>query len=303
MEKIIAVVVTYNRLNCLKRVIESLKNQTKQLDRILVVNNGSTDGTAEYLNTLEDIQVVTQENIGGSGGFWRGIKEASNFESDWIWCMDDDVYPRKDCLEKLLIANEKNVGILCPRRIQNNRVFYSECKKINLSNPFKGLHLGELSDEDIVQDKPVSIEGMVFEGPLIKQELVKSIGYPQKDLFIFYDDTDYSYRAIEAGYKVLYVPVAIMDNEYFAKDITRETLVNSQRWKLWYHIRNTSFFVKKHGKNPFFRHFGALGFPFYMIFAILVNLVRNNKYEFSDLQKLFKAYIYGKRGVLGKISF
>lgn len=202
MDKIVAVVVTYNRLECLKKVIASLVDQTTKIEKIIVVNNGSTDGTCEYLESRNELLVINQENIGGSGGFWRGVKEARRYSPDWIWCMDDDVYPRKDCLENLLKANNKHVGILCPRRIQNGKIFYSECKKMNLSNPFRKLHLKELSDKDVCQNNPVSIEGMVFEGPLIKREVVDTIGLPQKDLFIFYDDTDYSYRAVLSGFRV-----------------------------------------------------------------------------------------------------
>lgn len=301
--KIVAVVVTYNRLECLKKVIASLDGQTTKIEKIIVVNNGSSDGTCEYLESCNDLLVINQENIGGSGGFWRGVKEALKYSPDWIWCMDDDVYPRKDCLENLLKADCKHVGILCPRRIQNGKIFYSECKKMNLSNPFRKMHLKELSDKDVYQNNPVSIEGMVFEGPLVKREVVDTIGLPQKDLFIFYDDTDYSYRAVLSGFKVLYVPLAVMDKEFFANKLTRETFVNRQRWKLWYHIRNTSYFAKKYGKNPFYRFFGELSLPIHMLCAISYNLMFNHKYDWIDLKKVILAFSLGKKEKLGKISF
>ncbi len=303
MDKVIAVVVTYNRLECLKKVIVALKGQTIKLDKIIIINNGSTDGTAEYLMEVEDVMVITQSNIGGSGGFWRGIDEASKYPADWIWCMDDDVYPHENCLEKLLQYKNDQIGILCPRRIQNNKVFYSEYKKLNLSNPFKALHLKPLNDTDVKDDMPVCIEGMVFEGPLIKREVVEKIGLPQKDLFIFYDDTDYSYRAILAGFKVVYIPTAIMDKENFNRNLSKVQIINNQRWKTWYHIRNTAFFVNSYSKNLLFKWFGELYFPIHMFFAILVNLPRNKKYEVSDIKKLIHAFVDGKAGKLGKMSF
>lgn len=60
MEKIIAVVVTYNRINCLKKLLKALKKQTVKLETIIVVNNDSTDGTREYLSMLDDIIVINQ---------------------------------------------------------------------------------------------------------------------------------------------------------------------------------------------------------------------------------------------------
>ena len=105
---IVAVVVTYNRLELLKRVISALKSQTVPVDKIIVINNGATDGTKEWLDSQESLITIHQENVGGAGGFYRGIKQAMTTETDWIWCMDDDVYPENDCLEKLLQYNEKN---------------------------------------------------------------------------------------------------------------------------------------------------------------------------------------------------
>lgn len=301
MDKIIAVVVTYNRIDCLKKVIGALKKQTVKLDKIIVVNNGSTDGTDKYLAEVNGIIVVTQQNIGGSGGFWRGVNEAVKFPYDWIWCMDDDVYPHEDCLEQLLKFNAHDIGILCPRRLQDGKVFYSEYKKLNLSNPFRKLHLLPLQEKDTISGEPVNIEGMVFEGPLIKREVVDKIGFPQKELFIFYDDTDYSYRAVLAGYKVQYIPLAIMDKEFFNKNFSREEIINRQRWKTWYHIRNTAYFAKKYGKNYFFRNLGALGLPIHMFLAVLKNLLLNNKYEVADLFHIISAYSDGLRGKLGKM--
>ncbi len=299
--KIVAVVVTYNRLECLKKVISCLQSQQIKLFKILVVNNGSTDGTTEWLNDQNDILVFHQDNVGGSGGFYRGISEALKFKSDWIWCMDDDVYPKEDCLKNLLIHAEDGVGILCPQRVQNNKVFISEFKKLNLSNPFQRLHLEPLTLTDVANSQTVEIMGMVFEGPLIRRSVVETIGLPTKDLFILYDDTDYSYRAVVAGYKVLYVPNAVMSKEYFCQELTNEQRLFKNRWKEWYHIRNTAYFCHHHGKNVFFRLFGELYLPFYMFFAIIYNLPRNKKYKNGDQWTVWKMFVRGHKGLLGKM--
>ena len=60
--------------------------------------------------------------------------------ADWIWCMDDDVYPRQDCLKNLLNNDDDKVGILCPRRIINNQPFVGECIKLNFSSFLKPFH-------------------------------------------------------------------------------------------------------------------------------------------------------------------
>lgn len=65
---IIAVVVTYNRIELLKRTVRCLQ-QNKPVSSIVVVNNGSTDATAEWLKTQSGLTVINQANVGGSGGF------------------------------------------------------------------------------------------------------------------------------------------------------------------------------------------------------------------------------------------
>ena len=128
MRGITAVVVTFNRCDLLVRCIEFLRKQTIGLNSIIVVNNGSTDGTKEWLDTQADLDIIHQENVGGSGGFYRGIEHAYKKGFDWIWCMDDDVYPEPDCLENLLKQYDEKIGVLCPLRKQEGEMFVTEIR-------------------------------------------------------------------------------------------------------------------------------------------------------------------------------
>lgn len=151
MIKVTAVVVTYNRVNLLQRVVKALESQTFGLYKILVVNNGSTDETKEWLDNQTNLTVIHQDNVGGSGGFYRGINEASKEEADWIWCMDDDVFPRENCLEKMLDVTRRhdNLGIVCPHRLMSGKTFVGEAKTLNLTNPFRDMHNNMLTANEI----------------------------------------------------------------------------------------------------------------------------------------------------------
>ena len=210
---IIAVVVTYNRRELLKRNIACLRLNTP-VSSIVVVNNGSTDGTGAWLDEQEDLTVIHQENVGGSGGFYRGIQYAYQAGADWIWCMDDDVFPRPDCMEYLLpYTHEPGVGILAPRRLMAGQIFTNDFQKVNLSNPFASMYQQKLKKQ--VVNGPVDICGTAFEGLCISRKAVAEIGLPNKELFIFCDDTDYCLRAVLAGFRILYIPSALMDKEKF----------------------------------------------------------------------------------------
>lgn len=292
--------MTYNRKDLLIRCIEHLRRQTVGLDNIIVVNNGSTDGTADWLDSQTDLQVIHQENVGGSGGFYRGIQQAYDDGYDWIWCMDDDVYPEPDCLENLLKQDGEKVGILCPLRKWEGQVFVSEVRRFNLSNPFKSLHVYSLKLEDIKGKEYVTIEGIAFEGPLIKREVVRQIGLPNKDLFLLYDDSDYGYRAVLAGYQIRLVTKAVLNKELFFADDDRVAKIQKGKWKLYYHIRNTVFFNKKYGKNIGVSSFRSLGVLFQYQGYVMKNILFNKKYELNDLKVFYEAYRDGVTGKLGK---
>lgn len=85
---VVAVVVTYNRRELLKRNLSCLR-ANRPVQSIVVVNNGSTDGTTEWLKEQKDLIVIHQENVGGSGGFIGAFSMLSSWEPTGygVWMM------------------------------------------------------------------------------------------------------------------------------------------------------------------------------------------------------------------------
>lgn len=116
-----AIVVTYNRKLLLMRCLAAVDSQTCRPDRILVVDNASSDDTVKQLResgwlARPDFKLLQLDrNLGGAGGFAEGWKQAMTEATDWLWMMDDDGYPAADCLEKLLSeANQRNIEAISP---------------------------------------------------------------------------------------------------------------------------------------------------------------------------------------------
>lgn len=298
---IIAVVVTYNRLELLKRTVQCLQ-KNKPVSSIVVVNNGSTDGTADWLKTHPELIAIHQTNVGGSGGFYTGMQYAYQAGADWIWCMDDDVFPRPDCLEQLLLyAGEDNIGILSPRRLQEGRLFTHEFQGYNLTNPFASMYTGKLSRQEV--HAPVEIQGAAFEGPFIRREVVEASGYPNKELFIFCDDTDYCLRTVQAGFKILYVPTALMDKEKFFSNDSWSERNKKKKWKRFYQIRNSTYLNHHYGRNWAVKYLrGFIGVAGYILTAF-VTAPFSKAYQWSDIPKLWRAYRDGVRERLGIIDY
>lgn len=296
--KITAVVVTFNRLELLKQGIECLRKQQK-LTGIIVVNNGSTDGTREWLNAQPGLLVVHQDNVGGSGGFYTGIERAYSEGADWIWCMDDDVFPRPDCLDRLLPYTDRpEVGILSPRRLLEGKVFTHEFQHFNFTNPVGSLHGCKLAKQQVNQ--ATEIVGADFEGPFISRRVVEKIGLPNRELFIFCDDTDYCLRAHLAGFKLLYIPEALMDKHKFFSDDTWTSRNRKKKWKRYYQVRNEAYLNHHYGRNFGVRYLRSfIGVAGYIIPALL-SMPFTEAWQWKDLSMLWTAYQDGIHERLGK---
>ncbi|WP_377321494.1 glycosyltransferase [Pimelobacter simplex] len=130
-----AVIVTFNRLAMLQRLVPRLREVTG-LERILVVDNASTDGTGEWLASLDDPLVVHETlatNTGGAGGFHHGLGWAVREGADLVWLMDDDGLPAPDCLDLLLDRVERDglefAGLRCwPSRTPRGCASPSGCR-------------------------------------------------------------------------------------------------------------------------------------------------------------------------------
>lgn len=226
MEKVIAVVVSYNRQALLAECINALRAQTRKPDAILVVNNGSTDFTAVWLDSQSDVYHITQNNVGSAGGFNTGITWAYKNGYSWIWCMDDDGYPKSDALEMLL----KNEGI--ERSLLNCAVINKEDKKSFVWNTKNYATIDEVKEEVI------NGIGHPFNGTLLHRSIVAKVGTPKSSLFLWGDETEYYYR-ITRRYSIPVKTVATSIHYHPASAYTyKQDWDYKTSWKMYYYVRN-----------------------------------------------------------------
>ncbi|MBQ2321081.1 MAG: glycosyltransferase family 2 protein [Bacteroidales bacterium] len=186
------VVVTYNRLSYLKNLIESLRQQTYTDNHIIVINNSSTDGTAEWLAEQKDLDVVTQGNVGGAGGFFTGMKYAVEKGYDYVWAMDDDVLCRPDALAELMKAMEvrPDAGFVCSRVVGSNGDAQNTPGADDRPAGEKYADTYEL----VVPHGMVKVKAATFVSILVPSRMIRERGLPLRQFFIWGDDTEFTLR-------------------------------------------------------------------------------------------------------------
>jgi GT2 family glycosyltransferase len=200
VNKLSAIVVTYNRKKLLAACVCRLLDQTRPPDQILIIDNASTDGTESYLNAQGFLAHSLihyhrlPDNVGGAGGFAEGIKLAMNSDADWIWLMDDDAMPAHDALENLLqfpLAEDCIYGSVAIGEDGEHLCWPVET--------VKGQKLIILTD---LNEARIEVAFHPFLGFLINRKLAEKVGLPDADFFLSGDDIDYCLNISRHGGKV-----------------------------------------------------------------------------------------------------
>ena len=196
IEGLALVIVTFNRSGYLRGLLESVAALDPAPERVVVVDNASTDDTASYLKAVADkfplpLTVCTlTENTGGSGGFAAGISAALQKNAQWLWLMDDDVVALPGAVAALGKWTGEYDCIHGRRFDEAGRPFFWQHRFI----PLLGVHLPVRGN--VFRDRPVFDTNVgCFEGMLISSDTVRKIGLPDPRFFINGDDEIYGWLA------------------------------------------------------------------------------------------------------------
>ncbi len=198
---ITAVIVTYNRVALLQECLQAVENQTLTPDKIIVIDNHSTDDTAKFLASKNNILSFTlEENIGGAGGFNFGMRKAYELGSesaskvsvlDYVWAMDDDTIPEPNALSELVNAGQLigEYSFLASKVVGDNNApmnVPSVSKRVTQNGYpywYKYLHEGI-----------VEISDATFVSLFFPRKSLEKCGLPFANFFIWGDDYEYTTR-------------------------------------------------------------------------------------------------------------
>lgn len=248
MNKIAAVIVTYNRKALLFECLKHLAVQTVRDFDILVIDNASTDGTGEDLVPLSQtgkiIYLNTGSNLGGAGGFSFGVKHAVQQGYEYIWLMDDDTLPHPDALEKFLAADaqlEGNYGFLSGKALWTD----GQPCRMNVQKKDVFSHVKDISDTLV----PIGVA--TFVSLFLRAEVVHEVGLPISEFFIWTDDVEYTDR-ISAEYPCYLVCDSVVTHAMGSNigvDLASENSERLERYRYCY--RNEVYVYRRHGLRGF----------------------------------------------------
>lgn len=308
---VVAVVVTYlNRFNLLKQVIDSLLEEN--VKRIIVVDNGSDKESYDKLEALslalDGILKVCrfEDNLGSANGFSFGIQQAYKEDAEYVWLLDDDNKPRKGALNALLkFWNENNpnpsetitISLRLDRQQYIDSILYND-KDILLGkknsfmtfdvlNYFKKRLNKSKKKFDLNNLQYAEVGQAPYGGMFFHKCIVDNIGYPNKDFFVYTDDTEFSYRIIKQNGKIYAIIDSILDDiDTSWSNITNKNIFmyhpildSESDFRIYYSFRNRVFFeLRERVSNKVFYIINMLFFMLNLLFkAILKKKIKRYK--------------------------
>lgn len=259
MVSVAGVVVTFNRLEKLKTVIASIEAQTHAVETLLVINNASTDGTADYLASLETsvpLQIVTMEtNSGGAGGFAEGMRRGYASGADHVWIMDDDCYPQPEALENLIAGFDGAVAELggdVP--FACSVVKFTDGAICEMNNPVPTWDWGRLL---VKGQNNVMVTTCSFVSVLIPRWAIAEYGLPYSEYFIWFDDREYTLRLSKRCPGVQVMDSVVIHDMGDNRGVNFAMVDRKSLWKFAYGVRNEASWQLHHRGFLYYMEFGA----------------------------------------------
>lgn len=241
------VTVAFNARHVLPRQISALYRQTFRINEIIVVDNASTDGTADFLaREFPQVTVLRMlNNLGASGALAKGLTYAVLEKNHgWVWMFDDDSLPQDNALELLIQAahtlrrTEPEVAIVAPLCVHGETGFcYTP---LFWRNGYVKPQSEQLKEQIWFADLVINA------GTLVHESVVRKIGVPRADFFMDFFDFEYCLRARANDYKIAIVSQAKLLHEIGdTREVRLPGYVNRWMdhapWREYYITRNMTY--------------------------------------------------------------
>lgn len=236
MPKTTITIINYNGKNLLNKCLQSLLHQSAENFDIVIVDNGSTDSSIEdiennFISSDTGLKIIQLErNTGFAGGNIEGLKHSNG---TYVALVNNDTETDKNWLSELILGmeNDSTIGI-CASKMISYGIDIIDTAGDGFSTVLKGFKRGEGEDPRRYEKKEY-VFGACAGAALYRREMLDEIGFFDEDFFLIYEDTDLNFRAQLAGWKVMYVPDAIVHHK------VRSSIGEMSDIAVYYSLRNS----------------------------------------------------------------
>ncbi len=293
MKKLSIIIVNYNTRDILEKCLENLRilraNNSTQAKEVIVVDNGSKDGSTEMVRTkFPEVTLIESENIGLAAGSNLGLRKSTG---DYILYLGSDAFPEVGVLEGMMEYMEKDnsLGIATCKLLTRDSKYDMDAHRgfptlwVSFTYFFKlyrifpksclfGGYFMEYENLDI----PHEIDLCISHFMLVKREVFEKIGEWDERFFVFGEDVDLCYRVKKAGFKIMYLPQwtcihfkgSSVGLRKESKDVSKASSETKKRMKV----------VRAQARFLFFEKYYSTKYP--KVFLYLLKLI-------FEIEKLF----------------
>ena len=250
MSEISIIILTFNSIKFVKSCLDSIFSQDFQNSEVIVIDNGSRDGTVSFIkeNYPRVNLIENKDNLGAAKARNQGIEVT---KEKWILTLDCDTILEKDFLSKILrlIKNlSPKIGIIQPKILMADKNTIYSCG-ICLSQLLRRFYdIGKGKFDNGRFDKPQYIFGACSAAALYRREMLETIkedmGYFDERFFFLVEDVDLAWRAQKKGWRTLYHPEAVCCHNGNSSSLNKSL----RQFLCW---RNRIFMLKKYRLNRF----------------------------------------------------
>jgi GT2 family glycosyltransferase len=242
--RVAALILNTNRREDTLACLGSLVAGTYKNLRIILLDNGSTDGTvaavAERFPTVDILRL--KDNRGYAGNNNVGIKAAIDSGADWLFVLNEDTVVDPDCVGCLVAAGESNarVGIVGPTVYHYDEPNIIQSAGGTIGRYWESLHLNKDEPDLSHKSEPRPVDWISGCGIMVRRQVVEDVGAIDERYFYYWEETEWCMRARRAGWRILHVPAAKLWHKGVQRDYRPPASVT------YYATRNRLLTLAKH---------------------------------------------------------
>jgi GT2 family glycosyltransferase len=273
------VIINWNDYEESAQCLKSLAEITYPSYDIILVDNGSADGSREKLQG--EFPTITHlalpENRGFTGGNNAGIERALASSAEFVLLLNNDTMVTPDFLEPLVVRMQEDAKIAAV----TGKIFYAASAKQGRSDilwyagsfrkwwmGFSHFGIDEIDNGGF--DSAMTVEYASGCEMLLRADLIREIGPLSNDYFAYWEESDWCYRAKKAGYKAYYEPKSVIFHACTSAQLGTESPVHN-----YLYARNGFIFAAEHEKGLRRAKFWLL-FPLQLVYLALWDIRRRN---------------------------